>query len=478
MSKLSTWIGPTGTGVRALARGLLGDRRGNVGAMVALLIVPLIGVMALAGEVSSWFFLQRAAQNAADSAVLAAANNGGTTYGQEAQSVAASYAFTVACGTDAGVCSYGPPDGNGQLCPGTTDNYSCYKVKITQQVPLYLVGVVGYGGTGGGKQAIVASAMAGLTNSPVSDCILSLATSGIAYNVNGAGGASIDLNQCDVQANGGAKCDGTNASANVEMYFVSGNNAKCSPPDPAYPSGGSQMVCDPYGGITPTGYTGTPCTAIYPRTNIPSHSCSGSNPYPQEPVKKNDPALPSSNTPSNTNPPAWSATTFFCGDVQLSGDLTIPSGTSLIVIENGQLDLNNKTMQGAGVTIIFTGTNGGGYSHTPPANGTLDISAPTTGDWHGVAIYQDPALTSGVDWASNGNSLNWDITGLIYMPNSNIAFKGTINKATGGVNCFTMVNATTLLSGTVKINENQSQCDLAGLNTLPTSNLPRAVLVQ
>ncbi|HYS44924.1 MAG TPA: hypothetical protein VEM35_00715, partial [Rhizomicrobium sp.] len=96
----------------------------------------------------------------------------------------------------------------------------------------------------------------------------------------------------------------------------------------------------------------------------------------------------------------------------------------------------------------------------------------------GVAIYQDPNLTSGVDWTSSGNALNWDVTGLIYMPNSNLSFSGTINKATSGVNCFTMVAQTLLISGTVKLNETQADCSAAGLSTLPTSTLPRVTLVQ
>src|SRR2546421_13103453 len=55
------------------------DRRGNISAMVALLIVPLVGVMGIATETGSWLLTQRSMQNAADSAVLAAGQNGNTT---------------------------------------------------------------------------------------------------------------------------------------------------------------------------------------------------------------------------------------------------------------------------------------------------------------------------------------------------------------------------------------------------------------
>lgn len=47
--------------------------------MVALLIVPIAAMLSLAGEVSGWYLMERAAQNAADSAAIAAANNNDAT---------------------------------------------------------------------------------------------------------------------------------------------------------------------------------------------------------------------------------------------------------------------------------------------------------------------------------------------------------------------------------------------------------------
>jgi Flp pilus assembly protein TadG len=51
------------------------DRRGNISSVVALLIIPLVGVIGIATETGNWFLIQRSAQNAADSAVLAAGQN-------------------------------------------------------------------------------------------------------------------------------------------------------------------------------------------------------------------------------------------------------------------------------------------------------------------------------------------------------------------------------------------------------------------
>src|SRR5205807_392791 len=108
---------------------------------------------------------------------------------------------------------------------------------------------------------------------------------------------------------------------------------------------------------------------------------------------------------------SWSGNVVVCGDQQLSGDVTIdaPAGAVLIV-ENGQLDLNGHTLRtssGSGLTIVFSGSNGS-YTHAPTSSvnnsGTIDIAAPTSGAWSGIAVYQDPNLTTGVNMSAAGNA--------------------------------------------------------------------------
>jgi len=161
----------------------------------------------------------------------------------------------------------------------------------------------------------------------------------------------------------------------------------------------------------------------------------------------------------------------YCGWTQLDGDVTITGSNVVIIIENGDLDLNNhtfKTASGASVTIIFTGTNS--YSHAPTGDGTLDIAAPTSGPWSGVAIYQDPKLTSGVDISAAGNSPAWDITGLVYLPHADVTFSGAVGKSSSGKSCFVLVVDNLLINGTGSI-LSQGECTAAGL-TMPSSNLP------
>jgi hypothetical protein len=135
----------------------------------------------------------------------------------------------------------------------------------------------------------------------------------------------------------------------------------------------------------------------------------------------------------------------------------------VLVIENGQLDTNGYTLSGSNLTIVFTGTNGASYQHFPSGGGTLDIQAPSSGDWSGVAIYQDPNLTKNVDISAAGNSPAWNISGLVYLPHSSVTLSGVVNKSANGALCFAMVVDNITINGTGSIFKNDTECGSAGL---------------
>jgi hypothetical protein len=170
-----------------------------------------------------------------------------------------------------------------------------------------------------------------------------------------------------------------------------------------------------------------------------------------------------------------------CGDQQLNGDVTVNTASpgAVLIVENGQLDLNGNTLTTAstsGLTLVFSGDNGS-YTHAPTSSvnnkGTLDIAAPTSGPWSGMAIYQDPSLTSGVDISSAGNGPTWTISGAVYLPNSSVTISGSIDKASNGSKCFVLVMDEVTINGTGDIisGDTASGCAAAGLNT-PSASVP------
>ena len=409
----------------------LGDARGSVSIALAFLIPVVIGSVGLAVEASYWQMHQRAMQNASDSAAVAAAMEGNTNYQAVGKAVAAQYGFVDGAGNVAVVVS------KSSSAAGCTSN--CYAVAISDQVRLFLSPVVGYHGTSTVNDTPATSVDSGAVatqQAGASFCILALATSG-AEGITTNGAPKADLQHCNVMSDTTATCNGHNL--NADFGEAHGTNNGC---------GNTQLsnvpiVTDPYSGLA---------------SNIPSDPCGGS--YPVEPAKKKNPALPAANQWSGAY--SFGAVKVVCGDQQLTGDTTITSNT-VLVIENGQLDTNGHTLSGSSLTVVFSGTNNASYMHIPTGGGTLDITAPTSGNWSGVAIYQNPSLTTNVNISYAGNNPTWNLSGLVYLPHSSVTFSGAVNKSSKGQTCFTMVIDNLTINGTASIFANDTQCPAAGL---------------
>jgi Flp pilus assembly protein TadG len=433
---------------------LRADERGAVSIMMGILMIPLVGFLALGFEVSNWYLITRGMQNAADAATLAAAINNGSNYDVEARAVAAQYGFIN------GVNNITIAVTNNAACPSGATN--CYSVSISGFTPLLMSQVVGFQGNGNVngflQKQLSAFAVATPSSKPRDVCLLALASSGVAQGIRTNGAPTANMNGCDSMSNTGAQCNGSNLGLGIS--FAVGSNNGC---------GVSQVhndpMSDPYSGLA---------------SNIPALSSSGcAGNFPQETHHGNN----SSGGTALSGPinlPAGN--TFWCGDQLLTGDVTItaPASGAVLIIENGQLDVNGhvfQTANGSALTLVFSGTNSGGYTHAPSDNtngpgGVLNITPPTTGPWAGVAIYQDPSLTTGVDVSAAGNSPTWKITGLIYMPHASITLKGAIDKSTNGASCLVMVADNFQMSGNAGILKTDiGNCPAAGLN-MPQAKIP------
>ena len=82
-----------------------------------------------------------------------------------------------------------------------------------------------------------------------------------------------------------------------------------------------------------------------------------------------------------------------------------------------------------------------------------------------MVLYQDPNLidTGGnLDISAAGNSPTWDLTGMVYLPNSSVTFSGAVNKASNGLSCFDLTVGDITINGTADILSN-TQCAAAGV---------------
>src|SRR5215472_1364154 len=440
------------------------DRQGSISPMLVMGLVPIIGALSMGIEASNWWLTQRTMQNAADSAAIAAAMNGsanGTTGGaacsttddwcSEARAVSATYGFSngannvVVTATD------------NLTCPSPLTATDCFKVVITKEVPIRLLNVVGFQGDTviGGQHYVTvkASAMAyptGGASPPF--CIVALGTSAKKDLVVN-GGPNSNLPNCAVGSNGDVTCNGHPIDGTIASYAANGDTNDCAA------NGDNQtekaLITDPY----------TSQADDIPKNTCPSPTSAKS--YPQE-AKLAKGQTANWNLISGT--PAWSGSTkVMCGDVQLTGDVTLGAGT-ILAIENGALDLNGHTFTLSGGTVIFTGPTISGFSpsHFPEGSGALDITAPSgtwsaaTNSWTGFAVYQDPSLPagSGIDITSAGATPTYAVTGLVYTPNANVTISGDIGSAGA---CVGFLALTVDINGTGNVIDSNN-CDPINLS--------------
>ncbi len=319
---------------------LIRDSRGNIGVMTAILIIPVVGALGLATEASGWFLIARAEQSAADFAALAAAANndeanGGTGYVSEAKAVASDYGFTDGSNNTTVSVAY-QAVASAPNCIST----NCYVVTITHIMPIYLSSIVGYqgnvsGDSGRGK-SIAATAVAVPKIELVNYCI----ATGDPMNFTNDTGANFA--GCRLRARGALNCSQASfAGAKAVIYNVPNqDNCDSSNCDNCIAQPLPYSRDDPF--LLQLAALGSKVTM-----NLPTNPCTN---YPQEGM-----GGPGSLPVSNQIGALTASTTVFCGDVALSGDITVSGAQNLLVIENGMLDLNGHTLTtatGAGLSTI------------------------------------------------------------------------------------------------------------------------------
>jgi hypothetical protein len=328
---------------------------------------------------------------------------------------------------------------------------------------------VGYAGdttvNGVKEKTLSSAAIAKQSTKQQPICLLALSTSGTALRTNGA--PNSNFTGCTIMSNSASTCNGSNLNATYGLAH--GTNSGCGNTQES----NIPVVNDPY---------------LAMKNNIPANTCgTKANNFPQ--LTKNGSKWSGGTSWSGSK--NLNGTLQMCGDVQLTGNVVIntPNNTTgaVLVIENGQLDLNGFTLStanGSAVTIVFSGvtTNPtGNYQHIPNDNssgqgGVLNIQAPSGSSalFQGMAIYQDPNLTTGVDITYKGNNPNWKISGGVYLPNSNVQISGAVSQSTNGADCFTMITSTVWINGTSNIYQQSpdgSGCKQAGLN-MPSATIP------
>jgi Flp pilus assembly protein TadG len=478
--------------------GYLRGEAGNFAAVIAILLVPLVGALSMGIETSNWFLISRAAQNAADSAAIAAANNGNPTpkttggtaeYIVEGKANASSYGFTDGSGNVTVTVV------NGQTCPDTSTN--CFKATVTKVVPLYLTAFVGFRGdtTIGTARAktVTSTAMAEpLSSSAVSfpSCLTALGSdanspgngSGMVA-LQGSGTPTANAPACSISAVGptpsSIACTGSNGLG-APYGFATGTISGSGGNTCTTQSGTSTSFtfCNPYSSTVAAGCTvgtiaGSIATAVSGASGTPctvSQSGHGNG--------NNQTYTLAAGTAASCTYNAGGSGTSAGNTLTMGGSLSPSTPMVIVVSGNGYVDMAGFST--SNITWIFTGTAPGTF-----AGGTsIDITAPNNlsgSSLKGVAAYQVPSSSCThsqcSSWTENG-SQTVQVTGLFYMPYTNGSFGGSVSESSTG-NCFISVFNAFSDNGTGLLLDEQG-CTAAGLGSanLPYVQRYRAALVQ
>jgi hypothetical protein len=180
----------------------------------------------------------------------------------------------------------------------------------------------------------------------------------------------------------------------------------------------------------------------------------------------------------------------FCGGLSLGtnsgGVVDINVEPGVYIIAGGSLTFTSKARVNAtgGVTFILTGDNVHGYA-TVTVNGSpqsgVSISAPTSGPYGGMALFQDQRAPSGGSAStttscgagSSQNQLNGGstqlITGAVYFPNQSVCWGGG-SSTSGAGKCTQLIAHTLSFTGNSSI---LADCAGTGVTTMtvPTPQL-------
>jgi hypothetical protein len=156
----------------------------------------------------------------------------------------------------------------------------------------------------------------------------------------------------------------------------------------------------------------------------------------------------------------------YCGGIDIKGGTTsLSAGT--YYIDGGNFSLSGQgNVVGNGVTLIFTNSsvsgNAGWGSLNVTGGGSMDITAPSSGYYEGIAMYQDRNTPSGCTDKFYGSTSDM-FDGVVYAPSCALEYGGNNSTDTSSA-CTKLISNTIVFHGTPSIGSNCAST-AAGGNT-------------
>ncbi|HEX6374446.1 MAG TPA: Tad domain-containing protein [Allosphingosinicella sp.] len=236
---------------------------------------------------------------------------------------------------------------------------------------------------------------------------------------------------------------GIDVNGNANVALSCGMKSNCIGEECVTAGGSSSVTASPIAAVG--GLDGDSNNFVQPTTLQP-YSAVQADPLAHVPNPSPDPS-----SCTNALEVASGETVTISGDscyssITVHGTLNMASGTVLTAF-GGNIVMNAQAkVNGDGVTIVMTGTDGAAGDLQINGGAELNLSSPASGTYKGIVMYRD-RRASNIEIKINGNS-DSDLTGALYFPSSDITFAGTAGM---NVQCLQMVGQKLRFQGDANI---------------------------
>jgi Flp pilus assembly protein TadG len=359
----------------------LKEESGNVLVLAALSMTVLLAFMGLATDVGILFQTRRNVQIAADAAAVAGALDylyNASTSSAKAAGKAASSANGVTDGTNSAAVTINIPPSFGP----NSGNSAYVEALVSRPTSTFFMGMKGQGLTGVRSVTVTARAVAGIPTYGQA-CIWLMATSGTALDLQGK--YDIEATDCGVYVNSPSSnalsVTGNSGIMNTMFLDVVGSSTSVHATSPTAPTLNAAPRKSPWGNLKGPTESNGGCTTVDKTTTSVTGTVTG---------------------------PGLGNAICYQKAVTLNG-ATLGAGTYMF--EKGVTISGTVTVNG-GTLDVYGGT------FNQPSNTLVNITAPTSGTYNGIAIMQPSNNTNNlqVQFGSNNQTLD----GYIYSPGAEV----------------------------------------------------------
>jgi Flp pilus assembly protein TadG len=372
------------------------DTGANVAPIFAIAIIPIVGLTGSAMDYTRANSIKSAMQAAADATALKLVQNALSLPSGDV-SATADPVFKA---------SFSRPDAAQLQISAQSTSSGVVTVTATAQMATDFMGVLGITNIVIGSRTVAMK-----TPGDGKGCVLALNRSA-SGTITAQGSTTINLNGCSMYDNSRSSTaltvGGSAQVSALSVGVVGGISGNATMTTTAGVQTGLSPIPDPYA-----------------KLQVPSFSGCDEKNY-------------SAQKKGTINPGVY------CGGMKFNANADVTFNPGVYIIDGGDLTVNGGAkLQGIGVTIIFTSSNGNWPTATINGGASIDLRPQPTGDFAGVLMFGDRAIPVGTTYKLNGGSAQY-LGGAVYFPTGSVDFSGGTGTAT---NCTQLIGDTIAFTG-------------------------------